>query len=193
MRKLQAITVCLALLLSGLTPLWGKGKDKPAKNDKKTVTDETYLGSISCTITTYKVAPAIPAVDDAALQNPANNAAPQNSANNGAPPKPGNSAPVQNPGNSGAPQTQGANAVLQAPAGDGTSPAPAQNLLLTKPVATLKDCLSHGGQVVLLVDGAQKGIVIDNPEAIKGHEWHRLSLSGYTRGDAFHVISVRMI
>jgi hypothetical protein len=190
MRKTQAIAVCLSLLLLGLAPLWGN--DKQAKN-KKVVTEETYLGAISCTVRTFKAAPQMPAVDDAALGNLGNNAAHQNSGNNAAPQNPRNNAAPQNPGANGAPQTPGANAVPQAPGGDATSPAPAQNLSLTKPVVTLNDCLSHGGQVVMLVDGTQKGIVIDNPEAIKGHEWHRLSISGYTRGSAFHIISVRII
>jgi hypothetical protein len=182
MRKLQAIAACLALLLSGLTPLWGDNKKQ--KNTKKTVSEETYLGSISCTVKTFKVAPQPPAVDDAALPNPGNNPAPRNPRNDNA---------LQNHGDNPAPQTQGANAVPPAAPGDAASPTPAQNLSATKPIATLKDCLVHGGQVVMLVDGTQKGILIDNPDAIKGHEWHRLSISGYMRGSAFHVISVRII
>ena len=199
MRKAQTIAVYLLVVLFGLTTLWGKGKDKQTK---KEASEETYLGPISCTVTTFKEAPPIP-VGDLALQNPGNNAAPQNprdnaapqnSGKNAAPQNPRDNAALQNPGNNGAPQAPGANGAAQAPAGDGTPQNPAvQNLSLTKPVVTLQDCLMHGGQVVLLPDGAPKPIFIENPEAVKGHEWHRLSISGYMRGAAFHIISVRII
>jgi hypothetical protein len=186
MRKTQAIAVSLLVLLFGLSALWGKDKKQ-----QKTI-EETYFGAISCTVTTFKEAPLVP-VGNVALPNVGNNAAPQSVGNNAAGQKPGNNAAPQNPGANGVPQVPEANALPQPPGGDGTAPNPAQNLLVSKPVVTLKDCLTHGGQVVLLPDGTPKPIIIDNPEAIKGHEWHRLSISGYTRGTAFHIISVRII
>jgi hypothetical protein len=191
MRKARTIAVCLFVVLFGLATLWGKGKDKQTK---KEAGEETYLGPISCTVTTFKEAPPPIPVGDLALQNLGNNAAPQNPRDSAAPQNSGKNAAPQNPGNNGAPQAPPANGVPQGPAGDGTPQNPAvQNLSLTKPVVTLQDCLTHGGQVVLLPDGAPKPIFIENPDAIKGHEWHRLSISGFMRGAAFHIISVRII
>jgi hypothetical protein len=95
---------------------------------------------------------------------------------------PGVPGALQGPATNGA-QNPGANAP-QGPAAAGTQP---------KPISTVKDCLANGGQVVMLPDGARNPVPIENPDAVKGHEWHRLSISGYMLGGAFHVTSLRVI
>jgi hypothetical protein len=205
MRKTLAIAGSLAVLMFGISALWGKG----GKEQPKTTTQATYLGPISCTVTTFKEAPQIP-VGNVPLQDAGNNGAPQNGAknaaagNNATPQPPGNHGGVQNPGNNADPQNPVDNGIAhapdpyalpQSPGGDAIPPNPAQNLSpsLSKPIATLTDCLAHGGQVVILPDGTVQPIVIENPDAIRGHEWHRLSLSGYMKGAVLHIISVRII
>jgi hypothetical protein len=191
MRKTQAIAVFLCVSMFGLSALWGKGKDKqPTKP-----IEETYLGPISCTVTTFKEAAPIP-VGNVPLQNAGNNAVPQTpgkNANNAPPQTPGNNAAPQNAGDNRVAQAPDPNALPQPPGLDATAPIPAQNLSVSKPVVTFKDCLSHGGLVAIVPDGSKTPIIIDNPDVIKGHEWHRLSLSGYMKGAVFHIISVRVI
>jgi len=81
-------------------------------------------------------------------------------------------------GPNGAPQTPGTNA-----------PPPA----VPQPITNVKDCLSSGGKVVILPDGFTATVEIENPTAMIGHEWNRVSVSGYRVGETFRVVSVRII
>lgn len=79
---------------------------------------------------------------------------------------------------------------------DGTvscSVAPPPKVSPTGPSDTVQDCLDRGGAVVIVEDGKDHGIAIDNPNAVKGYEGRRVSVSGYRKGDSFHVVSMRII
>jgi hypothetical protein len=93
-------------------------------------------------------------------------------------------APVPVPGANNPPQ--GAPGGNQLPSATTVVPPP-------QPVTTVKACLANGGKVVIVADGAHEALSIENPDVISGHEWQRLSISGYRNGYAFHVISVRRI
>jgi len=56
----------------------------------------------------------------------------------------------------------------------------------------MKKCLAKGAQVVIVTDGDQKMVHVDNPDALKGHEGHHVTVTGSMNGDAFHVDSVKM-
>jgi len=91
------------------------------------------------------------------------------------------------PGGNGSAPTPGANGVPQAPVPNGGPQTAA------KPINTVQDCLANGGKVMIAAEPDQVPLAIENPEALRGHEWHRLSISGYMSGDAFHIMSVRVL
>jgi hypothetical protein len=127
--------------------------------------EDTIYGAISCSVP--QAPPAAPA--PGAAPAPAAPAAP------GAPPAPG-AAPA-----SGSPPTPGA-----PPA----APAPGAT---QRPTDSIQQCLDRRGKVVILSEEDGKGIPVENPDPLRGHEGHRVSASGYMNGDSFHVISVRII
>jgi hypothetical protein len=59
--------------------------------------------------------------------------------------------------------------------------------------ACTKKCLAAGAKMVVVTDGDQKIVSIDNPDALKGHEGHHVAVTGTMKGDAIHVDSVQMI
>ncbi len=59
--------------------------------------------------------------------------------------------------------------------------------------ACTKKCLAAGAKMVVVTDGDQKIVGIDNPEALKGHEGHHVAVTGTMKGDAIHVESVKMM
>jgi hypothetical protein len=59
--------------------------------------------------------------------------------------------------------------------------------------ACMTKCLGNGAKAVIVTDGDQKVMAVDNPEALKGHEGHHVSVSGAMKGDAIHVDSVKML
>ena len=75
---------------------------------------------------------------------------------------------------------------------DPTQPAPGANVL-PPPPSTVRECLTKGGQVTFHPDGGRTDLVIENPDLVKGHEWHRVSITGYPSGNVFHIISLRSI
>src|SRR5215831_17031105 len=127
MTKTHATAFYICVFLLAVSALWGKEK----KLQKNGPSEETYLGSISCTVTTYKVVPPKP-TGDFALEAPPNQVAPPKAANGVVNPNPNDAAAPQGPGN------------------DGTAPVPAPNTSPSKPILNLRDCLAHGGQVVIL-------------------------------------------
>jgi hypothetical protein len=59
--------------------------------------------------------------------------------------------------------------------------------------ACTKKCLAAGAKMVVVTDGDQKIVNIDNPDALKGHEGHHVAVTGTMKGDAIHVDSVKMM
>jgi hypothetical protein len=59
--------------------------------------------------------------------------------------------------------------------------------------ACTKKCLDAGEKMVVVTDGDQKVLNVENPDALKGHEGHHVALSGHVSGDSIHVMSVKML
>lgn len=59
--------------------------------------------------------------------------------------------------------------------------------------ACTKKCLAGGASMVVVTDGDQKVLAVDNPDALKGHEGHHVAVSGQVAGDSIHVMSVKML
>lgn len=56
-----------------------------------------------------------------------------------------------------------------------------------------KKCIAAGSPAVVVTDGDQKVLQIDNPDAIKGHEGHHVAVTGHIDGDKIHVDSLKML
>lgn len=56
-----------------------------------------------------------------------------------------------------------------------------------------KKCLEKGAKVVVVTDGDQKVLTVDNPDSLKGHEGHHVAVNGQVTGDSIHVMSVKML
>jgi hypothetical protein len=48
-------------------------------------------------------------------------------------------------------------------------------------------------KVVVVTDGDQKVLNVDNPDALKGHEGHHIAVTGTVTGDTIHVDSAKML
>jgi hypothetical protein len=59
--------------------------------------------------------------------------------------------------------------------------------------ACMNKCLAKGAKAVIVTDGDQKVLTVDNPDALKGHEGHHVAVSGQVTGDSIHVDSVKML
>jgi hypothetical protein len=59
--------------------------------------------------------------------------------------------------------------------------------------ACTKKCLEEGAKVVVVTDGDQKVLAVDNPESLKGHEGHHIAVTGMVKGDSIHVESAKML
>jgi hypothetical protein len=59
--------------------------------------------------------------------------------------------------------------------------------------ACTKKCIAAGEKMVVVTDGDQKVLSVDNPDALKGHEGHHVAVSGQVTGDSIHVMSVKMM
>jgi hypothetical protein len=59
--------------------------------------------------------------------------------------------------------------------------------------ACTKKCLGAGAKMVVVTDGDQKVLAVDNPDALKGHEGHHVAVTGTVNGDSIHVNSVKML
>jgi hypothetical protein len=59
--------------------------------------------------------------------------------------------------------------------------------------ACTKKCLAAGAKMVVVTDGDQKVLTVENPEALKGHEGHHVAVTGHIEGDAIHVDSAKML
>jgi len=57
----------------------------------------------------------------------------------------------------------------------------------------MNKCLSKGAKAVIVTDGDQKVLTVDNPDVLKGHEAHHVAVTGTVSGDSIHIKSVKMI
>ena len=56
-----------------------------------------------------------------------------------------------------------------------------------------KKCIKEGAKMVVVTDGDQKVLMVDNPDALKGHEGHHMAITGTEKGDSIHVDSMKML
>ena len=56
-----------------------------------------------------------------------------------------------------------------------------------------RKCIAAGANMVVVTDGDQKILVVDNPDALKGHEGHHVAVTGHVDGDKIHVDSMKML
>jgi hypothetical protein len=59
--------------------------------------------------------------------------------------------------------------------------------------ACTKKCLEAGAKMVVVTDGEQKVLTVENPDALKGHEGHHVAVTGTVKGDSIHVDSAKML
>jgi hypothetical protein len=59
--------------------------------------------------------------------------------------------------------------------------------------ACMTKCMGKGAKAVIVTDGDQKVVNVDNPEALAGHEGHHVAVTGPMTGDSIHVDSVKML
>jgi hypothetical protein len=59
--------------------------------------------------------------------------------------------------------------------------------------ACTKKCVAAGEKMVIVTDGDQKVLAVDNQDALKGHEGHHVSVTGTQNGDSIHVGGVKML
>jgi hypothetical protein len=59
--------------------------------------------------------------------------------------------------------------------------------------ACTKKCLAAGAKMVIVTDGDQKVLMVDNPDALKGHEGHHIAATGEVKGDSIHVDKASML
>ena len=57
----------------------------------------------------------------------------------------------------------------------------------------MNKCLAKGAKAVIVTDKDQKVLTVDNPDVLKGHEGHHVSVSGTVSGDSVHIDSVKMM
>src|SRR5437764_9790775 len=62
-----------------------------------------------------------------------------------------------------------------------------------KAEACTKKCLDAGAKMVVVTDGDQKILMVDNPDALKGHEGDQVGVTGTVKGDSIHVDSAKML
>jgi len=59
--------------------------------------------------------------------------------------------------------------------------------------ACTKKCLAAGAKMVVVTDGDQKVLSVENPDALKGHEGHHVAVTGSMGKDSIKVDSVKML
>src|SRR6202161_4642445 len=53
-------------------------------------------------------------------------------------------------------------------------------------------CLAARAEMVMFTYKDQKILMVENPDALKGHEGHHIAASGTVKGDSIHVDSMKM-
>lgn len=56
-----------------------------------------------------------------------------------------------------------------------------------------KKCMEKGAKVVVVTDGDDKVLAVDNPDALTEHVGHHVAVTGKVSGDSIHVDSVKML
>jgi len=56
-----------------------------------------------------------------------------------------------------------------------------------------KKCLQAGAKMVVVTDGDQKVLTVDNPDKLTGHEGHHVAVTGTVKGESIHVDSGKML
>jgi hypothetical protein len=56
-----------------------------------------------------------------------------------------------------------------------------------------KKCIKEGAKMVVVTDGDQKVLTVDNPDKLTGHEGHHVAVTGTVSGDSIHVDTVKML
>lgn len=56
-----------------------------------------------------------------------------------------------------------------------------------------KKCIKAGASMVVVTDGDQKVLTVDNPDKLTGHEGHHVAVTGKVSGDSIHVDTVKML
>jgi hypothetical protein len=59
--------------------------------------------------------------------------------------------------------------------------------------ACAEKCAKGGASLVIVTDGDQKILTVDNQDALKGHEGHHVAVTGTVTGDSVHVNGVKML
>lgn len=59
--------------------------------------------------------------------------------------------------------------------------------------ACMTKCLGKGAMAVIVTDGDQSVLTVDNPDVLKGHEGHHVAVTGTVTGSSIHVGSVKML
>ena len=59
--------------------------------------------------------------------------------------------------------------------------------------ACTKKCIESGASAVLVTDGDNKVLNVENQDSLKGHEGHHVAVTGHVKGDSIHVESVKML
>ena len=59
--------------------------------------------------------------------------------------------------------------------------------------ACTKKCLAAGEKMVVVTDGDQKVLTVDNPDTLKDHIAHHVAVTGHVTPDSIHVDSVKML
>jgi hypothetical protein len=59
--------------------------------------------------------------------------------------------------------------------------------------ACTKKCIEGGASAVVVTDGDNKVLAVDNADVLKGHEGHHVAVTGHVKGDSIHVESVKML
>ncbi len=62
-----------------------------------------------------------------------------------------------------------------------------------KSEACTKKCIAAGASPVVVTDGDQKVLSVENPDALKEHYGHHVAVTGHIDGDKIHVDSVKML
>jgi hypothetical protein len=62
-----------------------------------------------------------------------------------------------------------------------------------KAAACTKKCLAAGEKMVVVTDGDNKVLTVDNPDALKEHEGHHVAVTGRVSGDSIHVDKASML
>ncbi len=62
-----------------------------------------------------------------------------------------------------------------------------------KAEACTKKCLGSGAKMVIVTDKDSKVLVVENPDSLKDHVGHHITVSGHVMGDSIHVDSAKMM